>query len=67
MARHTHIGGNGDFFEAKPLHKWPQVWLYIGMQGDHPMLKEILIRVLIALGLIAFTVIRTLNNVFRRS
>jgi hypothetical protein len=31
------------------------------------MLKEILIRVLIALGLIAFTVIRTLNNVFRRS
>lgn len=31
------------------------------------MLKEILVRILIALGLIAFIVIRALNNVFRRS
>jgi hypothetical protein len=31
------------------------------------MLKEILIRLLIALGLIAFIVLRALNNVFRRS
>ena len=31
------------------------------------MLREILIRILIALGLIAFTVLRALNNVFRRS
>lgn len=31
------------------------------------MLKDILVRLLIALGLIAFIVIRALNNVFRRS
>jgi hypothetical protein len=31
------------------------------------MLKEILIRLLIALGLIAFIVLRALNNVMRRS
>ena len=31
------------------------------------MLKEIAVRLLIALGLIAFMVLRALNNVFRRS
>jgi hypothetical protein len=31
------------------------------------MLKEILVRLLIALGLIVFIVLRALNNVFRRS
>lgn len=31
------------------------------------MLKEILIRVLIALGLIAFTILRALNNIMKRS
>ena len=31
------------------------------------MLKEIIVRVLIALGLIAFMVLRALNNDFRRS
>jgi hypothetical protein len=36
-------------------------------QRNHPMLKEILIRIVIVLGLIAFAVLRALNNVFRRS
>lgn len=31
------------------------------------MLKEILIRLLIALGLIAFMVVRALNNILKRS
>jgi len=47
--------------------EWAQVYLYTVWKRRSPMLKEILVRILIALGLIAFIVLRALNNVFRRS